>query len=154
MSDDGDPCTGVEMNNVLNEACKMDCSKPLTPSKNKSNEKESFFRYVVAISVILLANTLMLAASGACVIVALVEISQLKSEVTDLSTLQQNVSDVMEAIATIASNLDHNANDIDLVNQLPLQIQEQLLMFQQNVSDVIETIATNLDRNSDDLYEL
>ena len=123
-------------------------------SKNKSNEKESFFRYVVAISVILLANTLVLAASGACVIVALVDISQLKSEVTGLSTLQQNVSDVMEAIATIASNLDHNANDIDLVNQLPLQIQEQLLMFQQNVSDVMETIATNLDRNSDDLSEL
>ena len=64
--------------------------------------------------------------------------AQVRSYWPGLSTLQQNVSDVMEAIATIASNLDHNANDIDLVNQLPLQIQEQLLMFQQNVSDVME----------------
>ena len=61
-------------------------------------------------------------------IVALVEISQLKSEVTGLSTLQQNVSDVMEAIATIATNLDRTSDD-----QLALQILEQLLMLQQNV---------------------
>ena len=88
----------------------------------------------------------MLAASGACVIVALVGISKLKSEVTGLLTLQQNVSDIMEAIATIATNLDHNSDD-----QLALQIQEQLLMFQQNVSDVMEAIATNHDGNSDDL---
>ena len=130
MSDDGDPCTGVEINDVSNEACKMDCSKSFTPSKSKSDGKERLFRYVVANAVILLANTLVLAASGACVIVALVEISQLKSEVTGLSTLQQGCSG----------------------NQIALQIQE-LLMFQQNVSDVMEAIATNLDRSSDDLSE-
>ena len=148
MSDDGDPCTSVEMNDVSNEACKMDCNKSLTPSKNKSNEKGSFFRYVVAILVILLAITLVLAASGVCMIVALVEISQLKSEVTGLSTLQQNVSDVMEAIATIATNHDRTSDD-----QLALQILEQLLILQQNVSDVMETIAINLHCNSDDLSE-
>ena len=132
MSDDGDVCTGVEIKCVSNEACKMDHNKFFTSSKSKSDGKESFFRYAVAISVILLAITLVLAASGACVIVALLEISYLKSEVTGLSTLQQGGSG----------------------NQLALQIQEQLLMFQQNVSDAMEAIATNLNRNSEDLSEL
>ena len=132
MSDNGDPCTGVEMNDVSNEACKMDCNKTFTPSKSKSDGKERLFRYVVAISVILLVITLVLAASGACVIAALLEISQLKSDVTTvLSTLQQGCSG----------------------NQLALQNQEQFLIFQQNVSNVMEAIAANLDRNSDDLSE-
>ena len=175
MSDDGDPCTAVEMNDVSNEACIMDSSKSFTSSKSMSEGTERFFRYVVAISVILFAITLILAASGACVIVALLEISQLKSEVTGLSTLQQgcsgnqialqiqellmfqqNISDVME---TIATNLDRNSDDLSELlqstsgNQFALQIQ-QLLMFQQNMSDVMEMFANNIDHNSDDLSEL
>ena len=151
MTTDGDVAIYAEINRGTSESFQMDINTcysnnrgTSSKSKAQSNGKESsstLVRYFILASVLII---LVLAATCACVIFVLVEISKLnsccvKSDV-DIASLQEQLSmfqqNVTEADASIVASL-----------------QEQLSMFQQNVSEADASIVASLARNSAELSE-
>ena len=138
-------------------------SNTSSKSKTQSNRKESsstLVRYFILASVLII---LVLAATCACVIFALVEISKLKScciksdvDIASLqeqlSTFQQNVSEADASIVTSLqeqlSTFQQNVSEADA--SIVTSLQEQLSMFQQNVTEADESILT---RNSAELSQ-
>ena len=111
MSSEDEAATYAATNNVSSKAFEMDVNKcysniSSTSPKSKSDGKEKSsngVRYFIVGSVLLLVVILVLAATSACVIYALVEIAKLKSRVEDGSCLCSSRMSSLLSVITLQS---------------------------------------------------
>ena len=138
MITDGDVAIYAEINHGTSESFQMDINTcysnnrgTSSKSKTQSNGKESsstLVRYFILASVLII---LVLAATCACVIVALVEISKLKSSCVksdvDIAALQEQLSmfqqNVTEADESIVTSLAHSSAELSEFRQNLSQLQ-------------------------------
>ena len=143
MSGEDEAATYAEVNDVSSEAFAMDVNKYYsnTSSKSKSDVEENSsngVRYFI-FGLVLFVIILVLAATSACVIFALVEIAKLKSETrAGLSTLKQNQQqlsmfqqNVSAADASIVVSVSRNSAELSELRQ---NLSQQLMRPELTIS--------------------